>query len=96
MDEFRLYYDVDMANTPVLVGRVGPGLTGYHDDGGMNFGYQVLTIDGKRESSTFAVLDIETRILNLTGKIEHSVIQSNFFILNESSSESEENVSTLC
>ena len=67
LDDFQVYLDSTQNDMPVLAGKVGPGVTGYHGDYAMNFGFHVVTTDGKRENSTFGVLDIETRFLNLTG-----------------------------
>ena len=71
LDDLRVYLDSSQDNKPVLSGKIGAGVTGYHSDYRTNFGYQIVTTDGVRDKSTFGVLNIEARILNLTGVLKY-------------------------
>ncbi|XP_046446656.1 sphingomyelin phosphodiesterase-like [Daphnia pulex] len=62
-DEYKIFYDtVDVAR-PVNVAFIAPSLTTYSK---LNPGYRTYTVDGPRTNSTWAVLDINTYIMNLT------------------------------
>uniref|UniRef100_A0A8C3M0Z1 Sphingomyelin phosphodiesterase 1 n=1 Tax=Chrysolophus pictus TaxID=9089 RepID=A0A8C3M0Z1_CHRPC len=63
VDEFEMFYDEETLTRPVSVAFVAPSVTTYIN---LNPGYRVYEVDGSYPSSSHAVLDHETFILNLT------------------------------
>ena len=68
-DSLEIFYDDVAFKRPVNVAYVTPSITTY---GGLNPGYRIFEIDGFYSNSTFAVLDHETYIMNLTDANLHN------------------------
>ncbi|KZS08591.1 Acid sphingomyelinase phosphodiesterase 3a-like protein [Daphnia magna] len=62
-DEYKVFYDMVDVTRPINVAFIAPSLTTYSK---LNPGYRTYTIDGQRPGSTWAVLDFNTYIMNLT------------------------------
>lgn len=61
-DEFELFYDRNDLSRVTNVAYVGPSVTPYYD---LNPGYRIYYIDGDHKSTTRAVVDHETWVMNL-------------------------------
>nr|KAG5693323.1 hypothetical protein BaRGS_008399 [Batillaria attramentaria] len=64
-DHYEVFYDITTLKRPTNVAYISPSVTPYFN---LNMGYRIFTIDGNYSSSSWAVLDHETYILNLTGR----------------------------
>lgn len=51
-DHFEMTYDPD-TQEPVLVSYIGPSVTTYVGDKGLNPGYRIYTVDGDYANSTW-------------------------------------------
>jgi len=61
-DEFELFYDRNDLSRVTNVAYVGPSVTPYYD---LNPGYRIYYVDGDHKSTTRAVVDHETWVMNL-------------------------------
>lgn len=61
-DEFELFYDHNDLSRVTNVAYVGPSVTPYYD---LNPGYRIYYVDGDHKSTTRAVVDHETWVMNL-------------------------------
>lgn len=61
-DEFELFYDRNDLSRVTNIAYVGPSVTPYYD---LNPGYRIYYVDGDHKSTTRAVVDHETWVMNL-------------------------------
>ncbi|XP_069704138.1 sphingomyelin phosphodiesterase-like [Periplaneta americana] len=61
-DEFELFYDPKDLSRATNIAFVGPSVTPYQD---LNPGYRIYYVDGDHKSTTRAVVDHETWVMNL-------------------------------
>ncbi|PSN40825.1 hypothetical protein C0J52_15302 [Blattella germanica] len=61
-DEFELFYDRNDLSRVINIAYIGPSVTPYTD---LNPGYRIYYIDGDHKSTTRAVVDHETWVMNL-------------------------------
>ncbi|XP_021931289.1 sphingomyelin phosphodiesterase-like isoform X3 [Zootermopsis nevadensis] len=61
-DEFELFYDRNDLSRVTSIAYIGPSVTPYYD---LNPGYRIYYIDGDHKSTTRAVVDHETWVMNL-------------------------------
>lgn len=62
-DHLEIFYDTETLQRALSVAYIGPSVTTYEN---LNPGYRVYTVEGQHPNSTWAVLDHETYIMNLT------------------------------
>ena len=61
--EFKIYYDLKNVTRAVSIAYLGPSIT---TESFLNPGYRIYTVDGFYKTSSWQVLDFETKYLNLT------------------------------
>ncbi|ESP02348.1 hypothetical protein LOTGIDRAFT_92630, partial [Lottia gigantea] len=62
-DHFEVFYDENDLKRPLNIAYISPSVTPYSD---LNPGFRIYTVDGNYNGSSWAVLDHETYLLNLT------------------------------